>query len=618
MDTRGKRNQPVQYVPAAGPQKGPKKRHSTEGNTPAAGPQKGPPKRHSTEGNTPAAGEQKGPPKRHSSEGNTPAASPQKPKKTRKNRNTQRNAKWNHLRVDQHQRRIGMEHYKKPAWLDKTDALDLSEYEKHFQSLNQGQLCSSIVFFLSVLFSVIHSWKPDRSFRNYCPMNTSPARALCFLNTLRLTEKERKGMEKALQQDVAYGALTAINQSEESKKNLPAEPEDSAAKKEKNNLNRRPLEEIVPIMHGTFKKMLFKFVTQQWSAVLRDENWNGWEEFKEYFGSMHFHGHCWGWKKRDIQYEAWDELKAWVVSDPCCEDLRAKTYSPEELDEAQARLIAYVRKGEAEEPQTQSSSWKSAPISTEPPGSASNEAAREETPPDAETTVINQAMADINLWKEEQKVNEINEAMKLLENAKWLMKAPHDHKNDFDALIEMSRKFQSSNNLKDIHELRQTASSWPTSLRAYAILPFLALQKLESDGKMPMIIHNLSDRGIRKQAGECDYHDPGNVAVDFSYFVLQLWNFVLPTKHSSANQVAWRPYGDTKERSGIGAMNRRGNMIEALLSNAIYNMKKEKQRQENAGQEKSRWNAGREGRGKSGRKVLPERGAGQAKQHRSG
>ena len=263
MDTRGKRNQPVQYVPAAGLQKGPKKRYSTEGNTPAAGPQKGPPKRHSTEGNTPAAGEQKGPPKRHSSEGNTPAAGPQKPKKTRKNRNTQRNAKWNHLRVDQHQRRIGMEHYTKPAWLDKTDALDLSEYEKHFQSLNQGQLCSSIVFFLSVLFSVIHSWKPDRSFRNYCPMNTSPARALCFLNTLRLTEKERKGMEKALQQDVAYGALTAINQSEESKKNLPAEPEDSAAKKEKNNLYRRPLEEIVPIMHGTFKKMLFKFVTQQ-------------------------------------------------------------------------------------------------------------------------------------------------------------------------------------------------------------------------------------------------------------------------------------------------------------------------------------------------------------------
>jgi hypothetical protein len=81
MDTRGKRIKPVQYVPAAGPQKGPKKRHSTEGNTPAAGPQKGPPKRHSTEGNTPAAGQQKGPPKRHSSEGNTPAAGPQKPKK---------------------------------------------------------------------------------------------------------------------------------------------------------------------------------------------------------------------------------------------------------------------------------------------------------------------------------------------------------------------------------------------------------------------------------------------------------------------------------------------------------------------------------------------------------
>ena len=112
------------------------------------------------------------------------------PKKTRKNRNSHHNTKWNGLRVDQHQRRIGMEHYKKPAWLDKTDALDLEEYEKHFQSLNQGQLCSSIVFFLSLLFSVIHSWKPDKSFKNYCPENTSPARALCFLNRLRLTEED--------------------------------------------------------------------------------------------------------------------------------------------------------------------------------------------------------------------------------------------------------------------------------------------------------------------------------------------------------------------------------------------------------------------------------------------
>ena len=56
-----------------------------------------------------------------------------------------------------------------------------------------------------------------------------------------------------------------------------------------------------------------------------------------------------------------------------------------------------------------------------------------------------------------------------------------------------------------------------------------------------MIIHNLSDRGIRKQAGECDYHDPGNVALDFSYYVLQLWKFVLPTKFSSGQSDRLAP-----------------------------------------------------------------------------
>ena len=353
---------------------------------------------------------------------------------------------------------------------------------------------------------------------------------------------------------------------------------------------------------------------------------------------IHSSGDCWGWKKKDFQYAAWDELKEFVLSDQSCKELRAKEYSPQELNKAQGRLSAYIR-GEEEEPQTQSSSWKSAPISTEPPASASNEAAREETPPDAETTVINQAQADIFLFKEEQRVNEINEAMMLLEKADWLMKAPHDHKDDFDALIEMSLKFRSSNNLKDVHELRQKTFSWPTSLRAYAILPVLALQKLENNGKMPMYIHNLSDHGIRKHAGECDYHDPGNVALDFSYYVLQLWKFVLPTKFFSANQIAWRHYGDPKERSGTGAMNRRGNMIEALLSNAMYCMQQEKQKEDYAKRERDNWTAwlatlteeeqaraigetaGGKGRGKSGKfnpKVLPGRGGGKAKQHRSG
>ena len=154
-----------------------------------------------------------------------------------------------------------------------------------------------------------------------------------------------------------------------------------------------------------------------------------------------------------------------------------------------------------------------------------------------------------------------------------------------------------------------------------------------------MFIHNLSDRGIRKPAGECDYHDPGNVALDFSCYVLQLWKFVLPTKLSSANQFAWRPYGDTKERSGIGAMNRRGNMIEALLSNAMYCMKHEKQRECDLKRQMDAWlawldtlteedqkrateaTAGGKGRGKSGKfnpKVPKARARGKAKQHRSG
>ena len=59
-----------------------------------------------------------------------------------------------------------------------------------------------------------------------------------------------------------------------------------------------------------------------------------------------------------------------------------------------------------------------------------------------------------------------------------------------------------------------------------------------------------------------DYEDPGNVCLDFCFFVLQLWKFVLP-KIPLINQISWRHYGDAKEGSGTGAISRRGNVIEA-------------------------------------------------------
>jgi len=90
-------------------------------------------------------------------------------------------------------------------------------------------------------------------------------------------------------------------------------------------------------------------------------------------------------------------------------------------------------------------------------------------------------------------------------------------------------------------------------------------------------VQNPSDYGIRVFAGDCNYHDPGNVCLDFCYFVLQLWKFVLPTKMSLINQISWRDYGGPKERSGTGAMNRRGNIIEALMANAMWQSKWEKE-----------------------------------------
>ena len=97
--------------------------------------------------------------------------------------------------------------------------MDLQPYIDHFAGLSQGEVCMSIVFFISLLFSATHSWQPTDKFFRHCTRGTSPARALFFHNELRLSDTQMKKFANALMHGVAYGALNSADQSNKSKKN---------------------------------------------------------------------------------------------------------------------------------------------------------------------------------------------------------------------------------------------------------------------------------------------------------------------------------------------------------------------------------------------------------------
>lgn len=85
----------------------------------------------------------------------------------------------------------GVRRFAEPNWVQQ-DQLDLEEFRCFFEKLSDGESFSASVFLFSMLFSVIHAWKPPECFFTACPQKTSPARALCWHHQLWLSDEDKR------------------------------------------------------------------------------------------------------------------------------------------------------------------------------------------------------------------------------------------------------------------------------------------------------------------------------------------------------------------------------------------------------------------------------------------
>ena len=108
--------------------------------------------------------------------------------------------------------------------------------------------------------------------------------------------------------------------------------------------------------------------------------------------------------------------------------------------------------------------------------------------------------------------------------------------------------------------------NWPLNPRVWLGEMERALACLAQRGILPKWLTSPHDRHIRQDA--CDaadgFPDPGNEVLDVLVHALRLWKYVTASKVELVIRQSTHEYGASRNRSSIGPVNFRGNIVEAM------------------------------------------------------
>ena len=205
------------------------------------------------------------------------------------------------------------------------------------------------------------------------------------------------------------------------------------------------------------------------------------------------------------------------------------------------------------------------------PGSVADEAAACVTEKSEESGVAYAEQEDDLLEAEREhnlkKVAEGLSAIDLLNKISWLHTCPNTmcHWHSFVAIMDFCREHIRDPTLHSVLSFMQKRE-FPSSMRAWSIMPWAALKELERRGQVPRFLCAPTDAKIRLHAnlmpGFSD--DPGNVNLDLTFYLLCLWEFICPYALHDIFKFSWKDFGTRGERTSEGPMNFRGNVLEAF------------------------------------------------------
>ena len=160
------------------------------------------------------------------------------------------------------------------------------------------------------------------------------------------------------------------------------------------------------------------------------------------------------------------------------------------------------------------------------------------------------------------------QATTLLTQAQWCLSECPDtqgHRDAFHKILDLCQDYAYKFRECNLQALL-ISNDFPCSMRAWTLIPHLALQELAHRKQLPRFITYPKDAQIRDHANRAPskFKDPGNGFLDKSFYILGMWKFMTEFSTLDILAVPYREYGDKGNKSSQGPMNFRGHVLVAL------------------------------------------------------
>ena len=423
--------------------------------------------------------------------------------------------------------------------------MDLTEIFEFWQKLGRKELFKALWALLMLLFEIVHEWRLKETDGGKCVgMGMNPRKAILWHGTEFMSDAHIYRLRTSLRRNLSYTAVQSVQSSMDSQQRLLQDKADDERKRTaKETIENFVQREVVP-----------KIRLRQWSKPLPlpepkhleiNWNWPHWTEFNtvaEKFWSEE------GWHTRKRPFIS-------TVKDAFWEIVLTQPLKPYRGTVADSFLLD---QGEG------------IPDGNDIGNIAM--AAACVTEKSEESGVAHTEQEDDLLKAEREhnlkKVAEALSATDLLNKMSWLHNCPNTmwHWNSFVAIMDFCREHILHPALQSVQSFMQKRE-FPSSMRAWSIMPWAALKELERRGQVPRFLAAPTDAKIRLHANLAPefYDDPGNVNLDLTFYVLCLWDFICPYALHDILKLSWKDYGTRGEKSSAGPMNFRGNVLEALI-----------------------------------------------------
>ena len=156
--------------------------------------------------------------------------------------------------------------------------------------------------------------------------------------------------------------------------------------------------------------------------------------------------------------------------------------------------------------------------------------------------------------------------LEMLNKVDWLSDMPNKDEYGKDLTTIFNEGMKYVEKFQHGTLLPWSLDNWPLNPRVWLGELERVLACLAQRGILPRLLTTPHDRNIRKDA--CDaaagFPDPGNEVLDMLVHALRLWKYVTASKVELVIRQSTHEYGAGRNRSSIGPVNFRGNIVEAM------------------------------------------------------